>query len=620
MAFLFTIIKRTVINLLKIVNYARLFTLNALFLVIIGIFLIAMRNEEAEIVIADNSFLNLNLNGFLVEQKQPVNISQELTSQLSGSDDEIPQEYEVQRVIKVIQQAQQDPKITGLILQLDGLSSGSMDQLSDIGEAILQFKAANKKVIAYANNFSQTQYYLASYADDIALAPNGAVFLQGYAVNRLYFKDLIDHLLITPHIFKVGTYKSFVEPFIGNEMSQYSKEANSHWLNQLWQHYITQVLAHRSNRAHLSARSINPTLKELKHAFLAASGDTAQYAMSVGLVDQLQFQDDFFEQLQTPDKASQKVSIIDYATYEAAVSPLIQPAIQQANRIAIITGTGEIVSGYSEGQAIADHSFNALLNEALTDETIKAVVLRLDTPGGSAFASENIRQHVLALKKAGKKVVVSMGSVTASGGYWIAASADKIVASPTTLTGSIGIFGMFATIDKSLNKIGIHQDGISTNALSNIAITQPLAPELAEILQIGIENGYANFLKVVSEGRKLSLKSVDKIAQGRVWTGVDGLQNGLVDELGNLQYAIKLAASLAKLETYSTVNIKPWVSSKQAFINQFFTNAITYLPQGIISQSPLASLLATAEEQVNLATRLNDPQSRFVYCTDCQLK
>jgi len=619
MAFQFKTIKRAFIKLFKLINYTRLFILNALFLFIIGFFILAMGNDESTIMVEDNSYLNLNLNGYLVEQKQPVNLSQQLSAQLSENETEMPQEYEVQRVVKIIKQAQQDPKITGLILQLDGLSGGSLDQLSDIGKAITQFKAANKKVIAYSENFSQTQYYLASYADTITLAPNGAVFLQGYAVNRLYFKDLIDNLLITPHIFKVGTYKSFVEPFIANEMSVYSKEANSHWLNQLWQHYITQVLTHRGDRENLTASSINPTLKELKQAFSAVSGDTARYALSVGLVDQLQYQRDFFKQLQQPSKDNASINMIDYASYVAAISPL-QRQLEQPQRVAVITGTGEIVSGLSAGNAIADQSFNELLQHALTDDSIKAVVLRLDTPGGSAFASENIRQQVLALKKAGKKVVVSMGSVTASGGYWIAASADKIVATPTTLTGSIGIFGMFATVDKSLNKLGIHQDGVATNALSNIDVTQPLTPELAEIFQIGIESGYANFLKVVSEGRNMSLKAVDKIAQGRVWTGIDALQNGLVDELGNLQYAIKLAATLAELDTYSTVNIKPAVSPKQAFINGFFTKAITLLPQGIISHSPFASLLASAEKQVNLAARLNDPQSRFVYCTNCQLK
>ena len=349
------------------------------------------------------------------------------------------------------------------------------------------------------------------------------------------------------------------------------------------------------------------------------SGDTAKYALSVGLVDELRFYDQFIDQLTNSQSNKDTPTVIDYHYYASTVPSLYQFTDAEA-QIAVIHGTGEIISGYSEGSEIADQSFNELLKLAANNDRIKAVVLRLDTPGGSAFASENIRQQVLALKAAGKKVVVSMGSVTASGGYWIAASADKIVASPTTLTGSIGIFGMFATLDKSLNKIGIHSDGVSTNALSDIGLTQPLNPELAEIFQIGIENGYANFLTVVSNGRNMSIKEVDKIAQGRVWTGVDGLKNGLVDELGDLQSAIEIAADLAELDQYDTVAIKPRTSSKQAFINEFFAQSISFLPKGIISSSPLVSLLTEVDKQANLASRLNDPQNRFVYCTFCQVK
>ena len=245
MSYLYNLIKRFFIKSFKLINYIRLFSLNLLFIGIVVFILFSMSSGEKTVNVAKNSYLNLNLNGYLVEQKQPINLSQQLSNQLSGSDTETIQEFEVQDIINTIQHAQEDPKITGLILQLDGLRSGSLDQLTDIGEAIKAFKASNKKVLAYADNFSQTQYYLAAYADHITLAPNGAVFLQGFAVNRLYFKDLLNTLLITPHIFKVGTYKSFVEPYTETGMSSYSKEASSHWLNQLWQHYIAHVLEQR---------------------------------------------------------------------------------------------------------------------------------------------------------------------------------------------------------------------------------------------------------------------------------------------------------------------------------------------------------------------------------------
>ena len=619
MSYLYNFIKQLFIKSFKFINYIRLFSINLLFVGVVAFVLFSMSSDEKTVNVVKNSYLNLNLNGYLVEQKQPVNLSHELSNQLSGNETETIQEFEVQDIINTIQYAQKDPNITGLILQLDGLISGSLNQLTSIGKAIEAFKTSNKVVLAYANNFSQTQYFLAAYADHITLAPNGAVFLQGFSVNRLYFKELLNTLLITPHIFKVGTYKSFVEPYTETGMSDYSKEASSHWLNQIWQYYITHVLKQRSDRKNLSPSSINPSLKQLKAVFKSVSGDTAKYALTVGLVDELRFYEEFMEQFESSKSINNHRNIIDYQSYASTVLPT-NKLTNASDQVAVIHGTGEIISGYSDGNEIADESFNQLLKLALENDRIKAVVLRFDTPGGSAFASENIRQQVLALKAAGKKVVVSMGAVTASGGYWIAASADKIIASPTTLTGSIGIFGMFATFDKSLNKIGIHSDGVSTNALSNIGLTQSLSPELAEIFQIGIENGYANFLKIVSSGRNMSLKEVDKIAQGRVWTGVDALENGLVDELGDLQSAIEVAANLAQLDKYDTVNIKPKTSSRQAFINEFFAKSISLLPKGLMSSTPFLSLLTTVNKQVNLAKRLNDPQNRFVYCTLCQVK
>lgn len=615
---LLNFIKQLFSKLFQFINFIRLFILNTLFIAIIALLVVTLNEEKEPPQVLENSYLQLNLTGDIVEQKKPMNLSQQLSKQLSNNEQDLYQEYEVQDIINIIQHAQHDSKISGMILELSGLKSASMSQLTDIGVAISSFKSAGKVVVAYADNYSQLQYYLASYADSITLTPNGMVSLQGFAVNRLYFKEILDKLLVTPHIFKVGTYKSFVEPFTETEMSAYSKAANKHWLNQLWQGYIETVLLQRKGNEHLTAESINPTLKQLTAALKAVHGDTAQYAFSVGLVDDLSFYDQFLVNLRNKAIAkSSHFNLVDAKTYAATLTPLYSVTGSE-NQVAVIYGTGEIVSGYSDSASIADKSFNALLKRALNDSRIKAVVIRLDTPGGSAFASENIRQQVLALKMAGKKVVVSMASVTASGGYWIAASADKIMASPSTLTGSIGIFGMFATIDKSLNKLGIYQDGVSTNALSNLSITQPLSPDLAALFQLSIENGYANFLSIVSGGRKMTLAEVDKVAQGRVWTGIDAYNNGLVDEIGNLQDAITLAAKIASLTEFDVTTIKPEVSSKQAFMNDLFSDVVTLLPSGLSHQSTLFSLFTTVEDQTDILLRLNDPQSRFVYCTACQ--
>ena len=617
-------IKQLFVNLFKLINYTRLFILNLLFFTVIAIIVLGINlsvNEQKETIkIAKNSYLRLNLNGFIVEQKHPIDLSQQISNQLSGAENDIPQDFEVQNIIDTLKYAQEDPKITGLILELGGLRSGSLGQLTDIGNAINAFKAQNKKVYAYSDNYTQSQYYLAAYADEITLAPNGVVILQGYSVNRLYFKQILDNLLITPHIFKVGTYKSFVEPFTETKMSSYSKEANLHWLNQLWEGYIENVLLQRQHVTQLQKQSINPDLKQLKKALLAASGDTGEYALTAGLVDKLAFYEQFIEEVQAQSKATgDRYNSVNYQAY-SAMKLQENNIVTSKNKVAVIYGTGEIISGYSDTTSIADKSFNALIKKAIKNPNIKAVVLRLDTPGGSAFASENIRQQVLALKNAGKKVTVSMGATTASGGYWIASAADRIIAEHTTLTGSIGIFGMFATIDKSLNKLGVYQDGVSTSDLSNVGITQPLNPELAEIFQIGIENGYANFLKIVAEGRHMSIEQVDKVAQGRVWTGEDALSNGLVDQLGNLQLAISVAAELASINDFNIITIKPDVSPKQAFINQMFSEASALLPALNSQNSIFLSTINDLQKQANFATRINDPQNRFVYCTMCRVQ
>lgn len=613
-------LKSVLVNLFKLVNLTRLLIINFIFIVVISLVFISLNTQDEMIEVADNSYLRLNLNGTLVERKQPINLAQQISKQLLESDQEAPQEFEVQTLINTIRHAQHDPRIVGIILELGGLQSGSLDQLSDIGDAINAFKNENKSVYAYSDNYTQSQYYLASYASEISLAPNGLVLLQGFAVNRLYYKEALNKLLITPHVFKVGTYKSFVEPFTEIEMSITSKDANRHWLNQLWQSYIENVLEQRTDIERLSQKSINPTLKELKKALLAASGDTAQYAYNVGLVDRLEHREQFSTNMRNKAiESGQHYTPIEYGLYSTTIGSLYEKSSSE-NHIAIVYGNGEIISGQSDTTSIADESFNVLLTTALNDNRIKAVVIRLNTPGGSAFASENIRQKILALKMAGKKVVVSMGEVTASGGYWIAAAADKIVASPTTLTGSIGIFGMFATVDKSLNKMGIYQDGVATNSLANVDITQPLNPELKEIFQMSIEHGYQRFIDVVSGGRGLTREEVDNVAQGRVWTGVDALDNGLIDKLGNLESSIQLAADLASLNEFDVVSINPPTSTKQAFIDELFSQAISTLPSSFKSESILMPLFSELNDQVNFMARLNDPQNRFAYCTMCKVQ
>lgn len=593
----------------KLLNLTRLIIINVLFFIVILIFWLALNNQEDQVQVADDSILQLNLNGNIVEQRQAIDFTTELSKQLQGDEQQLF-EYPIDELLQVINHAQQDPKIHSIVLDLSGLQSASLNHINSIGEALNQFKSNGKEVLATADNYSQIQYLLASYADKIYLDPQGIVLLQGFSVYRLYFKELLDNLLVTPHIFKVGTFKSFVEPFTETQMSVASKTANSHWLNQLWQGYINTVLKQRAT-TNISAQSISPSLQQLKNGLQKAQGDNALYAQQIGLVDALLPRYKVFQALQETAK--------NWITYEHYQSTM--PALYKQKRgnslIALIHGQGEILAGTQNSNAIGGDSFSELLKKALNNKAVKAVVVRLDTPGGSAFASEKIRLQLLELKKAGKIVVVSMGGVSASGGYWIASAADHIVASPTTLTGSIGIFGMFASVDKALNKIGIYNDGVATTAFATLDPTRPLAPKLADIIQIGIEHGYQQFLSVVSEGRDMSLKEVDKVAQGRVWTGIDAKSLGLVDQLGSLQDAIEQAARLAKLKDYSVYPILKTVSTKEQLLNELFSSSVKIVPQSLQLNSTFIKTLTTIQKQTRLLTTFNDPKGHYTYCPMC---
>jgi protease-4 len=604
-------------GLVKLINFTRLLILNTIFFLLLAIIIVAFNMEDEQLIIAEGSILHLNFTGNIVEQKRPVDFASELSNQLLNSDDKISNEYQIDEVLHAIEFAQEDNKISGILLELQGLNSVSINHLQDIGVAINNFKKTGKSVTAVSDNYSQTQYLLASYADEINLSPQGMVLLQGYSVYRLYFKDALDKLLITPHIFKVGTYKSFVEPFTENQMSDESKVANKHWLNQLWQNYIDTVIAQRKDKSSISEQSISPSLAQLKVSFQKVGGDTALYAKQVGLVDSLKTRSQVINQLKNNSQENNnEFALVTYADYQSSLPSLYQ-VDGIYDQIALIHGSGEILTGNHKSNVIGGNSFSKLLERALNDKQVKAVVIRIDSPGGSAFASEKIRQQILALKEADKKVVVSMGSVAASGGYWIASAADHIIASPTTLTGSIGIFGMFASADKALNKFGIYNDGVGTSELSTLNPTRALNPDLADILQMGIEHGYQQFLQVVAQGRGLTTAEVDKVAQGRVWTGVDALSLGLVDQLGNLDSAIIVAAELAELNQYEIKIIEQTLSTKDQLMNELMSVSSKVLPTNLQQHNVLLDTLSKIEKQTRILTKFNDPQGRYAYCPMC---
>jgi protease-4 len=590
------------------------------FISFIAIIIIALQQQkEAPATITDNTALVLNLNGVLVDQPKLVDPFDQVIGELVDSKD-IVNEIAISDVVNVINSAKTDNAISTLILDLAQLEPASLTKLTDITDALVEFKTSNKPIYAYGDYFSQEQYFLASFADEILLNPAGGVLLQGYGSYSLYFKDAIDKLNLSSHVFRVGTYKSFVEPFTRNKMSAESKEAKLNWLNQLWETYTSTVAKNRL----ISADNVAPKADIFITQLQSVNGNIAQYALKQKLVDQLltreQISRYLAKKLNNESDKYEKVEFLDYL----ALMPtqFEEQGFASKPGVGIIFANGQILDGEQPPGAIGGKSLTKLLLQAKDDEQIKALVLRIDSPGGSAFASEQIRTALLDVKKSGKPVIVSMGSVAASGGYWIASAADEIWAKPTTITGSIGIFGLFATTEKLLAKMGVYSDGVGTTDYTGLSVNRKLPEHMAKIIQMTVENGYSNFLNVVAEGRNMTTEEVDKIAQGRVWTGSDALNLGLIDNLGSLDDAIASAAEKANVSSDSLILIQAPRSERDRLLSMF-TQSIAKQVLTELNISPngsVATWLATINQQAAQLNNYSDPQGLYVECLVCDIK
>lgn len=552
--------------------------------------------------------LRIVLDGQIVEQRQRVNPMAELSNELLGNNTE--KEIDLHNVVKAIDEARIDSNITGLVLELGAMPNTSQTKLAIIGKALKRFKDSDKPIIAYADYYDQHQYYLASFADQLLLNPKGAVLMRGMNSRRLFFKDAIDKLDITTHVFRVGTHKSFVEPYLRNDMSDEAKQDLARWMDQLWSAYLTTV----ANNRQLSVNHLLPEPSALLARLKTVDGNGARYAEKFGLVDQLttraqakQILVDTFGENDEGDSYQAR----HYAEYLQNVAD--EPSSE--NKIALIVAQGAIVGGRGQEKVIAADTVLTQLNQVLDDEQIKAVVMRVDSPGGSAFASELIREKLQQIQEQGIPVVVSMGSVAASGGYWISSTADQIFASPTTITGSIGIFGMFATLENALAKLGISSDGYATSPLAEISPFQPLPKELAEIIQLNVEHGYHDFLSLVSSGRDIPLSDMEKIAEGRIWTGQDALNNGLVDQLGDLNDAIDYAASINELDSYQVETLTPPLNPRERIIAQFFDSHIS---AALANTVPNWQLFNQVAEQAPAIDKFSDPLGQYSFCAVCE--
>ncbi|EJN6622566.1 signal peptide peptidase SppA [Salmonella enterica subsp. enterica] len=598
----------------RVLNLVREMVLNLffIFLVLVGVGIWMQIGNGSNSEQTARGALLLDISGVIVDKPSTNHRLGALGRQLFGASSDRLQENSLFDIVNAIRQAKDDRNITGIVLDLKNFTGADQPSMRYIGKALREFRDSGKPVFAVGENYSQGQYYLASFANKIWLSPQGQVDLHGFATNGLYYKTLLDKLKVSTHVFRVGTYKSAVEPFIRDDMSPAAREADSRWIGELWQNYLHTVSANRQ----ISPQQLFPGAQAIIDGLTSVGGDTAKYALDHKLVDALASSADVEKALTKQfgwSKTENNYRAISYYDYS-----LKTPA-DTGGTIAVIFANGAIMDGEETPGNVGGDTTASQIRDARLDPKVKAIVLRVNSPGGSVNASEVIRAELAAAKAAGKPVVVSMGGMAASGGYWISTPANYIVASPSTLTGSIGIFGVINTVENSLSSIGVHSDGVSTSPLADISMTKALSPEVQQMMQLSIEYGYKRFITLVADARKRTPEQIDKIAQGHVWTGEDAKANGLVDSLGDFDDAVAKAAELAKLKQWHLDYYQDEPTVLDMVMDSMTGSVRAILPEAIQAMlpAPLVSAANTVKAEGDKLAAFNDPQNRYAFCLTC---
>ncbi|APZ65636.1 signal peptide peptidase SppA [Salmonella enterica] len=598
----------------RVLNFVREMVLNLffIFLVLVGVGIWMQIGNGSNSEQTARGALLLDISGVIVDKPSTNHRLGALGRQLFGASSDRLQENSLFDIVNAIRQAKDDRNITGIVLDLKNFTGADQPSMRYIGKALREFRDSGKPVFAVGENYSQGQYYLASFANKIWLSPQGQVDLHGFATNGLYYKTLLDKLKVSTHVFRVGTYKSAVEPFIRDDMSPAAREADSRWIGELWQNYLHTVSANRQ----ISPQQLFPGAQAIIDGLTSVGGDTAKYALDHKLVDALASSADVEKALTKQfgwSKTENNYRAISYYDYS-----LKTPA-DTGGTIAVIFANGAIMDGEETPGNVGGDTTASQIRDARLDPKVKAIVLRVNSPGGSVNASEVIRAELAAARAAGKPVVVSMGGMAASGGYWISTPANYIVASPSTLTGSIGIFGVINTVENSLSSIGVHSDGVSTSPLADISMTKALSPEVQQMMQLSIEYGYKRFITLVADARKRTPEQIDKIAQGHVWTGEDAKANGLVDSLGDFDDAVAKAAELAKLKQWHLDYYQDEPTVLDMVMDSMTGSVRAILPETIQAMlpAPLVSAANTVKAEGDKLAAFNDPQNRYAFCLTC---
>lgn len=586
-----------------------LFVLAALVLVL----RFAFHGETAKV--PSGSVLRLALDGFVVEQRTAIDPREALTS--SGG---IPNETLLTDLLLALDHAAKDSRIKAATLELDNFAGAGPATLESLGEALEAFKRSGKPIIAHGIEFGDKQYYLASHANEIQLDPMGSVMLQGYGTYQLYLKNAIDRLKVNVNVFRVGKYKSFVEPYTRADMSPEAREANKALLDTLWETYTQEV---ETARAH--GFKVMPYVNALATRVPALQGDVAKYALENKAVDKLADEATFTQDMQKrygegedQDQLASfaQVSINDYISATKSV------LTTSGDAISVVYAVGEIIDGEHGSGTAGGDSVSRLIHQAIDDSSTKAIVLRVDSPGGSVFASEKIRRALLEAKARKIPVIASMGSVAASGGYWISTAADEILAEPATITGSIGIFAIIPTFENTLGIAGVKSDGVGTTQYSAAEdITQAFSPEIKALIQSTTENGYGQFISRVAEARHMTVTQVNEIAQGRVWAGSTAHQLKLIDRFGGLDEALRTAARRANLKSWHMNVMQQPESLPSQFLKMVTgkTESRSRVPSSrglaamaMTDQLSRAALLLTGQS-------LSDRNGLYAWCLECSV-
>jgi protease-4 len=596
------------------INVVRLVIINLIFFVFLGFFLLLMlgfwAGSHGERGVQNDSVLVLKPQGELVEQFS----IEPLERALQGLSGNAPKQVQVRDLVAAIDAASSDSRITRILLQPQELHAGGFAALREVAAALDRFRGAGKPVIVWASSMDQGQYYLAAHADRVLLDPMGGVVLTGLANYRLFYKDLLDRLGVDVHLFRVGQFKSAAEPYILDHASPESKEADAFWMGGLWDRYIDEVAKLRK----IEPSALRAAVDGLPEAIAGTKGDLGQLAFNEHLVDGLATRDDLENMMRKEGVPAggkgEGFRQVDLRRYLAGVSPgrVLEPGV------AVVVAEGEIVGGKQPQGSIGGESTAQLIRAAREDRRTKALVLRVNSPGGEVYAAELIRREVALTKEAGIPVVVSMGNVAASGGYWISMNADRIFAEPNTITGSIGIFGMYFTVPGTLDKLGVKTDGVGTGPLAGaFNITRPLDPKVGTLIQAIIDKGYRDFVGGVAQARGKPYDAIDTIAQGRVWTGQQALDRGLVDQLGGLREAVADAAQRAKLGKNPSVR---YVEAPLGTFEQFMVNlndssaTVALRAYGVHLPEWVAQLPVMAPELKLLKNAQSGKPNVYAYC------